>query len=61
MRRYGQVHPFVVRRDANVRSASRPVTQKLDSVLTNRVRTCHFFLMLLIFQAIFFRHLTRWT
>ncbi|MCB0546629.1 MAG: ferrous iron transport protein B [Phaeodactylibacter sp.] len=55
MQRYDKFTPVVRRAMRNVRSASRPVTQKLDSVLTNRVAgpVIFFFLMLLIFQAIF--------
>ncbi|MCB9287483.1 MAG: ferrous iron transport protein B [Lewinellaceae bacterium] len=55
MQRYDKFTPMARRSMRNVRSASRPVTEKLDAILTHRVAgpVIFFFLMMLVFQAIF--------
>ncbi len=55
MQRYDKFTPMVRQSLRNVRSASRSITEKLDTVLTHRVAgpIIFFLLMLMVFQAIF--------
>ncbi|MCO6475050.1 MAG: ferrous iron transport protein B [Phaeodactylibacter sp.] len=55
MQRYDKFTPMVRRSLRNVRSVSRTITEKLDTVLTHRVAgpIIFFLLMLMVFQAIF--------
>ena len=55
MQRYDKFTPVVQQSLSNVRSAARPITEKLDTLLTHRVAgpIIFFVVMLMVFQAIF--------